>query len=220
MRKSCICPQYPSKACMNLNFSSSVWWFDQHLFDPHTSLAVYHGMMQIRVKDCLRRGFLHVSRMCLSTNTLQREQHWKSPHIFTSASVFLSDWTECCQRSTGHANNHLLTLSEFALVKANYHLKMSCKGLWARSLHLSLSLSRAVFRVETRGREKGNGKRWKSSSWILLLNNCKIYFVLDRTSYLHCFSNLMTFKSISRFPSKSTCLNQQAGNVCVCECVL
>lgn len=34
-----------------------------------------------------------------------------------------------------HANNHLLTLSEFASDKANYHLKMSSKTLWAKSLH-------------------------------------------------------------------------------------
>lgn len=34
-----------------------------------------------------------------------------------------------------HANNHLLTLTEFASDKANYHLKMSSKTLWAKSLH-------------------------------------------------------------------------------------
>ena len=34
-----------------------------------------------------------------------------------------------------HANNHLLTLSEFASDKANYHLKMSSKTLRAKSLH-------------------------------------------------------------------------------------
>lgn len=33
-----------------------------------------------------------------------------------------------------HANNHLLTVSEFASDKANYHLKMSSNTLWAKSL--------------------------------------------------------------------------------------
>lgn len=33
-----------------------------------------------------------------------------------------------------HANNHLLTLGEFASDKANYHLKMSSKTLWAKKL--------------------------------------------------------------------------------------
>lgn len=33
-----------------------------------------------------------------------------------------------------HANNHLLTLYEFGLDKANYHLKITWKTLWAKSL--------------------------------------------------------------------------------------
>lgn len=42
---------------------------------------------------------------------------------------------QACRMIVSHANNHLLTLSEFASDKANYHLKMSSKTLWAKSLH-------------------------------------------------------------------------------------
>lgn len=39
---------------------------------------------------------------------------------------------QACRMIVSHANNHLLTLSEFASDKANYHLKMSSKTLWAK----------------------------------------------------------------------------------------
>ena len=42
-----------------------------------------------------------------------------------------------------HANNHLLTLSEFVSDKANYHLKMSFQTLWGEKLPPSCS-SRSV----------------------------------------------------------------------------
>lgn len=42
---------------------------------------------------------------------------------------------QACRMIVSHANNHLLTLSEFAWDKANYHLKMSSKTLWAKHLH-------------------------------------------------------------------------------------
>lgn len=39
-----------------------------------------------------------------------------------------------------HANNHLLTVSEFASDKANYHLKMSSRSLRAKGLHHDFQL--------------------------------------------------------------------------------
>jgi len=37
-----------------------------------------------------------------------------------------------------HANNHLLTLYEFGLDKANYNLKITRKTLWAKSSRYKL----------------------------------------------------------------------------------
>lgn len=44
-------------------------------------------------------------------------------------------WLQASWMIVSHANNHLLTLSEFASDKANYHLKMSSQTLWAKGSH-------------------------------------------------------------------------------------
>lgn len=66
------------------------------------------------------------------------KENWPSLSMFFQRLDKLEQFgkrPQACRMIVSHANNHLLTLSEFALDKANYHLKMSSKTLWAKSLH-------------------------------------------------------------------------------------
>lgn len=103
-----------------------------------------------------------------------------------------------------HANNHLLTLSEFASDKANYHLKMSSKTLWAKSLHHDSQLYYNRY-VTTRththkcGQTCINTLLWTScrdGRFVLLLHLTRIGFKPIRCPFCFIFQ-LVMFKDIS-----------------------
>lgn len=85
---------------------------------------------------------------------------------------------QACQMIVSHANNHLLTLSEFASDKANYHLKMSSKTLWAKGLHHDSQLyycSYATTRPHTHtASELAAGVSYEGT--VLLLHGVEIAF--------------------------------------------
>lgn len=167
--------------------------------------------MQMRVKDRLCKS---VFNACVQTQTDFKDTSIENHLRLLKASVRFSASEQRAvsepQAAAGLSLMQIITyctLVEFALVKANYHLKMSCKGLWARSFCRKLSLRLSlfpVFLVETR--EKNNGKCCKSCSPILLRRNIK-YILCLIEHHISTFSNFMTFKSFAKFAFGNTCLS-------------
>lgn len=111
---------------------------------------------------------------------------------------------QACRMIVSHANNHLLTLSEFASDKANYHLKMSSKTLWAKGLHHDSQLyycgyvtTRAHKCWQTRtntplcaASELAAGtsyEDWSDGGFVLLLHPVEIGFVAASALFSGCW---------------------------------
>lgn len=127
---------------------------------------------------------------------------------------------QACRMIVSHANNHLLTLSEFAWDKANYHLKMSSKTLWAKRLHHDSQLyyhryvtTHIYTQMLTNMHSLWAGCRdiiwtlWSDGRFVLLLHPAEIDFYPIRCCYCFIFCLLVLWLFEGTFATLYTTLN-------------